>query len=184
MAYVECFVSYSKGLWIISKSIQWKGINQPLPGAPGNLWSVMSFVIPDQAIKDSQSYLARGSGETKLSCGVRSQVTGLRIHRHAAIWDGIWSKFRCSGESLAYVLGRVITAPAQHINQSQFALRHSRQYRVLPLEYETLLASFWNRCSCCLYLIVVLVHRKSLCTHPYDQLRTPYLPITVAIISV
>ena len=105
---------------------------------------------------------------------------GLQIYSNAATFTGIWSKFRCAGESSAYVLSRITIAPAQHICQSHVALRHSRWYWVLQLEYETQLTYLWQSRSFSSHLIKVQVHRKCLSTYAYNQWITAYLPIPVA----
>jgi len=142
-SFVSCeFVVHQKawGHVLIWKSKQWKTIIQQFLGALRNPQSVMSLVTTDQALDCCRSHLARKSGEAKLSCCVRLQDTSMRILTSAATFAGIWSNFRCTRESSAYVLSRVLTAPAQHICQFHLALRQSRRYWVLRLDYETPLA--------------------------------------------
>jgi hypothetical protein len=123
-------------------------------------------------------------GEVLFSCSVRIRDTGSQIGSNAVAFAGKWSKFRCTGESTADVLSRVMAAPAQHICQSHLALRHSWWYWVLRLEYETRLAYSRQTGSFWWHLIEVYLHRKSLCPYPYNQLITAHLPFTVAIKSV
>ena len=129
---------------------------------------VMSLVTTDQALHICQFHLAIMSGKAILSCCVGIRDTGSQIHSNATALAHIWLKFRCAGESSAYVLSRVITAPAQHICQSHLALRHSRRYWVLRWEYETPLAYSWQTRIFCWHLIDVQVHRKGSRPYPFD----------------
>jgi len=88
------------------------------------------------------------------------------------------------GESSAHVLSRVLTAPALHICQSHLALRHSRWYWVLRLEYETQLPYSWQSRCFCWHMIDIQVHREGLGSYPYDRSITAYLPIPGEIQSV
>jgi len=146
--------------------------------------SVMSLVTPDQPLHSSQLHLTIMSGEAIFSCYVRMRDTGWQIHCNTTAFSVIWLKFRCARESSAYVRSCVMTAPALHIGQPHWALRHWRWPWVLRLEYDTRLAYLWQRRSICRHLIEVLVHQKGLSTYPYNWSITVYLPITVPIMSV
>ena len=109
---------------------------------------------------------------------------GLHIRCKAPAFDGIWSRFRCTGESSAYVLSRIMTAPALHIWQSHLVRRHCRRYWVLQSEYETQLAYSWQMRNFCWHRIEVQEYRECLSSYPYDRLITTHLPIPLQIKSV
>jgi len=145
----------------------------------------MSLVTTDQALHICQSHLAIMSGKVILSHCVRLRHTGLLLCRNATPVAGIWFKFQDAGESSAYVLSHLMTAPAQHICQCHMAQRHSRQYWVLQVRiWDSARLFMINPSSFCLRLIEDQVNRKGLSPYPYNQLIAAYLPITVAIKSV
>jgi len=185
-SYASCeFVVHWKvwGHVPISKSKQWKSIIQPFPGALGNAQSVMSPMTTDQALNFGQYHLARKSSKAKLSYCVKLRDTSLRSRSSAATFSAMWWKFRCAGESPAYVPSCIMTAPAQRICQSHLALRHSRRYWVLQLESQTRLAYSWQSRSFWWHLIEVLVYQwiLSICLQSRsDSSSTAHLPIPFA----
>ena len=68
--------------------------------------------------------------KARLNSCVRILDTGLLIPGNAAAFAAIWSKLRCTGELLAYVLIHILTNPAPLICQSTFPRRLSSWYWV------------------------------------------------------
>jgi hypothetical protein len=121
-----------------------KLIIHPLPGRPGTPRSVMSLVTTHQVPNICQSHLSRTSGDTTISCCVGIQATGSQSCSNPTAFATIWSKFCCTVDSSVYVLSRTMTAPVHPICQFHLALRQSRQYWVLQLEYNTQPAYSWQ----------------------------------------
>jgi len=106
--------------------------------------------------------------------------------RHGSLVDGkamaytaIYWKFRCTGESSAYVLRPIMTNPAQYICQSHLAIRHSRRYWVPGSEYKTQLADVCLGRSFWWHTIKFLVQLGVLSIYYHDQSITAYWPIPV-----
>ena len=94
--------------------------------------------------------------------------TGFMIPGKGEAFAPIWSNFQWTRELLAYVLSRVMTDPATHICQTNWAMKHSERNCLLVSEYETWLAHL-SQCHTLLWQILkVEMYQGGLGTYHYN----------------